>query len=267
MIDMHMHTRRCGHASGTPREYLDAGAAAGVATLCFTDHLPLPEDTPHALEYAMPAGQFPEYVWDIRTLAAESAAVAGPEVLLGVEADWIDGRQDEIRRMTKEHPLDLVLGSVHFIDGWAFDDPDLTDRYAEWDIANLWDRYFATLAEAAHSGLFDVMAHPDLVKKFGFLPEADPAEWYERTAEVFADSGVAYEVNTAGLRKPCAELYPAAGLLRAAVRRGVPVTCGSDAHKPDEVGAGMDQARKALLAAGYRSMVVFRGRVAEEVPL
>ena len=267
MIDMHMHTSRCGHATGTPQEYLDAAAAAGISTLCFTDHLPLPVDTPHALEYAMPAEQFPEYVRDIRALAADSARFSGPEVLLGVEADWIEGGDAEIRRMTREHSLDMVLGSVHFIDGWAFDDPDLTDRYSDWDIGKLWDRYFSTLADAASSGLFDVMAHPDLVKKFGFLPGEDPARWYEQTAEVLADAGVAYEVNTAGLRKPCAELYPAPGFLRAAARRGVPVTCGSDAHRPDEVGAGMGEAREALLAAGYRSLVVFRGRLPEEVPL
>jgi histidinol-phosphatase (PHP family) len=267
MIDLHMHTSRCGHASGTPEEYLEAAAAAGVSVMCFTDHLPLPTGTPRALEYAMPSEQLAQYVGDIRGLAVRSARAGGPEVLLGIEADWIEGRDDEIRRVCDESGFDMVLGSVHFVDGWAFDDPDLTDRYAEWDITELWDRYFATLSTAAGSGLFDVMAHPDLVKKFGHLPDVDPTPWYERTAEVFAATGVALEVNTAGLRKPCAELYPAPGFLRAAQRRGIPVTCGSDAHRPGEVGAGMDAARDALLEAGYRSVVVFRGRVPEEVPL
>jgi histidinol-phosphatase (PHP family) len=267
MIDLHMHTSRCGHASGTPEEYVRAATAAGVSVLCFTDHLPLPADTPHALQYAMPAEQLSGYVAEIRALAAATAADGGPEVLVGIEADWIEGRQDEIRHMCEESALDMVLGSVHFVDGWAFDDPDLTDRYAEWDIDELWDRYFATLSAAAASGLFDVMAHPDLVKKFGYLPSVDPTPWYERTAEALAAAGVAFEVNTAGLRKPCGELYPAPGFLRAAARLGVPVTCGSDAHRPDEVGAGLDAARDALLEAGYRSLVVFRGRVPEEVPL
>jgi histidinol-phosphatase (PHP family) len=267
MIDLHMHTSRCGHASGTPEQYVVAARAAGVSVMCFTDHLPLPADTPRALEYAMPAEQLPEYVAEIRTLAARSAADGGPEVLVGIEADWIAGREDEIRRMCGESAFDMVLGSVHFLDGWAFDDPDLTDRYAEWDIDDLWDKYFATLSEAAGSGLFDVMAHPDLVKKFGYLPSADPTPLYERAVDAFAAAGVAFEVNTAGLRKPCGELYPAQGFLRVAARRGVPVTCGSDSHSPGEVGAGLDVARDALLQAGYRSLVVFRGRVPEEVPL
>ena len=267
MIDLHMHTARCGHASGTPREYLDAGAAAGVSVMCFTDHLPLPADTPRATEYAMPPEQLQEYVSDIRAVAAQSSRDGGPEVLVGIEADWIEGRADEIRRTCDESAFDMVLGSVHFIDDWAFDDPDLTARYADWDIAKLWDRYFSTLETAARSGLFDVMAHPDLVKKFGFLPDVDPSGWYEQTVEVLAATGTAFEVNTAGLRKPCAELYPAVDFLKAAARLGVCVTCGSDAHRPSEVGAGMGAARDALLAAGYRSVVVFHGRVPEEVPL
>ena len=267
MIDLHMHTSRCGHASGTPREYLDAAVAAGVSVMCFTDHLPLPASTPRALEYAMPSEQLPAYISDIRRLAARSAREGGPEVLLGIEADWIEGGDEEIRRVLGESGFDMVLGSVHFVDGWAFDDPDLTDRYGEWDITRLWDRYFATLSAAAASGLFDVMAHPDLVKKFGYLPDVDPTPWYEQTAEAFAAAGVAFEVNTAGLRKPCGELYPAPGFLRVAARRGIPVTCGSDAHAPGEVGAGMGAARDALAEAGYRSVVVFRGRVPQEVPL
>jgi histidinol-phosphatase (PHP family) len=265
LIDLHIHTSRCGHATGTPREYVEAASTAGVSVMCFTDHLPLPLGTPHALEYAMPAEQLADYVSDIRSLAGYSADAGGPEVLLGIEADWIEGREDEIRRACVDARFDMVLGSVHFIDGWAFDDPDLTDRYGEWDLIELWDRYFATLATAAASGLFDVMAHPDLVKKFGYLPDVDATPWYEQTAEAFAAAGVAFEVNTAGLRKPCGELYPAPGFLRAAHRRGVPVTSGSDAHKPGEVGAGMGAARDALLEAGYRSVVVFRDRVPQEV--
>lgn len=267
MIDLHLHTSRCGHASGTVAEYVAAGHAAGLSVMCFTDHLPLPPETPRALEYAMAPQELSEYLADVRGAAAASAAAGGPEVRAGIEADWIEGRQEEVRRICDGSSLDMVLGSVHFIDGWAFDDPDLTDRYAEWDITRLWDRYFETFARAAGSGLFDVMAHPDLVKKFGFVPEVDLDPWYETAAEVLAESGTAFEVNTAGLRKPCRELYPAPGFLRAASRRGVPVTCGSDAHKPEEVGAGLDAARDALVAAGYRSAVVFRGRVPQEVPL
>jgi histidinol-phosphatase (PHP family) len=160
-----------------------------------------------------------------------------------------------------------VLGSVHFVDGWAFDDPDKRDRYSEWEIRELWERYFRDLIAAAESGLADVIGHIDLVKKFGYVPEGDLGALYADVAAALAGTGVAVEVNTAGLRKPCAELYPSAKLLSALHAAGVPVTVGSDAHAPAEVGSAWDEARAALLDAGYRSAVIFRSRLAEEVPL
>jgi histidinol-phosphatase (PHP family) len=153
----------------------------------------------------------------------------------------------------------MVLGSVHVLGDWAFDDPELIGRYGSVVIDEMWERYFSEVAAAARSGLFDVIAHPDLVKKFGFLPAGDPAAWYESTAEALAAGGCAVEVNTAGLRKPA--------LLEACLRRGVPATMGSDAHAAGEVGAGLREARELLRAVGYRSLVVFRSRRAEEVAL
>ena len=161
----------------------------------------------------------------------------------------------------------MVLGSVHFVEGWAFDDPDEMDGYRDLDIDGLWKRYFDQVALAVSSGTFDVLAHPDLVKKFGFFPDADPVPFYRQTADVLAASGIAVEVNAAGLRKPVGEIYPALAMLRECRRRGVPATMGSDAHAPSEVGSGLVRAREWLLEAGYRSVVVFRGRVPEEVSL
>lgn len=265
MIDQHVHTALCCHAGGTVEEYVAAAWTRGVTTLTFTDHLALPDGYPDG--YTMRAGQFDQYVGSIRAAAAGAEAAGGPEVLCGIEADWIPESADVVPRATEAHPLDIVLGSVHFIDDWAFDDPDLIDRYGQWDIDRLWERYFNELEAAAHSGLFDVMAHPDLVKKFGFFPGGDPTPLHERAAEAFSSSGVAVEVNTAGLRKPVGEVYPAVGLLRACRRRGVPATVGSDAHLPGEVAADFDVAAGLLREAGYRSIVVFRARRAEEVAL
>jgi histidinol-phosphatase (PHP family) len=259
MIDCHIHTQLCRHASGTPLEYVAAAQEAGVEVMAFTDHLPLLSGA--ETDYAMRWHELPDYVADIGQLKHRAA---DPEVLLGVEADWTPGCASELRSVLAEYPFDVVLGSVHFIDEWAFDDPDLTARYAEWDIDALWMRYFGDVAEAASSRLFDVMAHPDLIKKFRYLPSFDPQGLYEEAARAFAEAGVAIEVSTAGLRKPCAELYPAQGFLETCRRHGVAATVGSDAHRPEEVGYGWDAARGALLAAGYDSVVVFRGRKASE---
>jgi len=265
VIDLHMHTARCGHATGTPVEFVDAAREAGLDIVCFTDHLPMPADYPQ--HYTMRPHEVSEYLDDVSAAAAYSRETGGPEVLSGVEADWMPDEVAFTRETLASLPLDMVLGSVHFLGDWAFDDPDLIDRYGSVVIDEMWERYFTEVAAAARSGLFDVIAHPDLIKKFGFLPSGDPTAWYEAAAEALCAGGCAVEVNTGGLRKPINEIYPSLQLLQACQRRGVPATMGSDAHAAAEVGTGGRQARELLRTAGYRSLVVFRCRQAEEVAL
>lgn len=270
MIDMHVHTSRCRHARGTPDEVVAAAQSRGIRYLGFAEHLPLPADLlasdPHALSYAMPQDELPEYVAEILGLVDRRGA-ATPRILLGVEADLHPGNEEHVRRLVTSAPFDFVLGSIHYVDGWAFDDPDRTDGYERWDADDLWERYFRDLSAAAASGLVDVIAHPDLVKKFGCVPRTDPRELYDAFADAAAAAGVAVEVSTAGLRKPCAEIYPTADLLKTLRKHGVPVTIGSDAHAPDEVGYAYEAAVDALADAGYREAVVIIGRRMQEVPL
>ena len=265
MIDLHIHTERCGHATGRIAEYVEVGRARGLEVMCITDHLPMPE--PYPQHYAMRPEEMPAYVGDVLAAARASRDSGGPEILLGIEADWLPDAFSEVESAIAAHPFDLVLGSVHFLGDWAFDDPDLVARYDAWQPDALWERYFDEVANAAASGLYDVIAHPDLVKKFGSRPTVDPGPWYEQTAIALAEAGCAVEVNTAGLRKPVREIYPALDLLKACRRRGVPATTGSDSHAPSEVGEGFDLARELLAEAGYDSVVCFRQRVATEVAL
>ncbi|MDI6711770.1 MAG: histidinol-phosphatase HisJ family protein [Anaerosomatales bacterium] len=270
MIDMHVHTRRCRHARGSVQDVLAVARLRGMRYLGFAEHLPLPasllDQDPRAESYAMPESELADYVAEVLAVASDGHGT-GPRVLLGVEADLHPGNEAHVRRLVSSAPFDFVLGSVHFLDGWAFDDPELLDGYDRWDADRLWARYFEDLATAAASGIADAIAHPDLPKKFGCSPRTDPRELYEAFAEAVADAGVAVEVSTAGLRKPCAEIYPAPGLLAALNRRSVPVTIGSDAHAPEEVGYAYDAAVAALTDAGYREAVVIVGREMKEVPL
>lgn len=268
MIDLHVHTWRCRHATGTAEEYVRAAASSGVAVLGFTEHLPLAPGLasriPGAEGYAMPAAELPEYIADV-TGAAALGRELGVEVLCGIEIDAVPVALEHARAELARHSFDLVLGSVHFIDDWAFDDPDRREGYADWKSDELWERYFAEVVAAARTGLFDVVAHVDLVKKFGVWPDGPTRDLYRTLTAALAATDVAVEVNTAGLRKPCRELYPGQDLLRALCDAGVPATIGSDAHAPAEVGAGAAEAREALIEAGYRSVLVFRGRKAREV--
>ena len=270
MIDLHVHTYRCRHAEGTPCDYVRAAADRTVTTLAFTDHLPLSRElaarVPGADGYAMDETELPLYLSEVGE-AAQLGRELGVEVLCGIEADLVQTGLKDVRALVEDHPFDVVLGSVHFIDDWAFDDPSRRGHYDCWTPEDLWERYFADLAAAAATGIADVIAHADLVKKFCFTPEGPVDALYRRTADSLAAAGVAVEVNTAGLRKPCKELYPAPPFLRELKRAGVPVTVGSDAHSPSEVGSGWSAAVDALRDAGYHSALVFRARVPEEVGL
>ncbi|GAB4274600.1 MAG: histidinol-phosphatase [Coriobacteriia bacterium] len=258
MIDLHLHTRRCRHASGSLWEYVSSALDAGLAEVAFSDHLPLLHSDDH--DYAMPMEELPQYVADVQE-AAESAAQSGRvTVLLGIEADHARGREDETRRLLASYDFDVVLGSVHFIESWAFDDPRLKDGYDTWGVRDLYETYFSHVVDAARSGLFDVMAHLDLVKKFDVRLPEEPVGLYEGVAAELAGAGVAVEVNTAGWRKPCAEAYPSEALLRACRRAHVPATLGSDAHEPGHVGYRFEDARALLARCGYQEIVTFRRR-------
>ncbi len=255
LIDCHIHTARCGHATGNTAEYVRAAETSGLSAMVLSDHLPLPEGYDPDGAYAMSLDEIELYVREV----SDAAQASDVEVILGAEADWIPARADEtlsIQARAKAAGIRVFLGSVHFIDEWAFDDPDLVDEWANRRIIEVWEAYFTEWCEAARSGRFDVMAHPDLVKKFGHRPDRVPQDLYREAARAAADGGVAIEVSTAGLRKPVGELYPGRELLSAFHDNGVPACVGSDAHAPDEVGFRLDTAYDELTAVGYDSVVL-----------
>lgn len=192
------------------------------------------------------------------------------DLRLGIEADFIPGREDRVANLLEGRDLDYVVGSVHFVrrgggreDFVAVD----MDEYGAWgagmDAAEIWRRYFESLGEAARSGLFDILAHPDLVKVFGPsrpAPEGDLRRFYEPAIEGIADSGIAVEVSTAGLRKPAGEIYPARAFLEMCVEAGASFALSSDAHSPQDIGAGYEQALALLDAVGVRELCVFERR-------
>ncbi|MGE0025641.1 MAG: PHP domain-containing protein, partial [Thermoleophilia bacterium] len=191
---------------------------------------------------------------------------AGLPVLVGVEMDWLADRTAEIGAFLEGRPFDLVLGSVHFIDGRAIDDPTADDR--DWlPVEELWTRYLGELTAAAGSGLYDVMSHPDLPKVFGRRIPAHLDRLLDDAVAAIADAGVAVECSSAGLRKPVGELYPEPGLLARFRRAGVPVTLSSDAHAPQDVARDFATAVAALRGAGYETITRFSRREPSQVSL
>ena len=255
LTDCHIHTERCGHATGAVEDYVRAAVERGLVGMVMTEHLPMPEGMdPHA-EVSMPACDLEEYLVEVDLVRERYPQI---EIVTGVEADYLPERLDEVKAILgdatrRSDGATVVLGSVHLLDGWTFDDPRTIASWESRDVDAVWGRYFIVWCEACAAGLFDVMAHPDLIKKFGHRPSFDPREVYLEAARVAADSGVSIEVSTGGLRKPVGELYPGEELLRAFCDAGVPATVGSDAHAPKDVGFGIDGAYEAMYAAGYHS--------------
>ncbi len=267
MIDYHIHTARCGHGSGSAADYLAMARSLNLQEIGFTEHLPLFHTIDATL--AMSWDELPLYIADIERLKTEAAPARGEVgtlVRLGIEADYVPKYVEQTRAALNNYDFDFVMGSVHFIDGWGFDDRRNIANYDAYDLPDLYERYFELFMEAVSSGLFDVMAHPDLIKKY-FRLEDEPRALYERAAQVLAGHGVAIEVSSAGLRKPCRELYPSQTFLDACFAAGVSVTTGSDAHAPDQLAMDFTAVRQALELAGYTEIQTFDSRVRIPVAL
>ena len=260
--DTHTHTSRCGHAGGRDEEYIEAAIARGLGAIAVTDHVPfywLPREQ-HDPTLAMAPEELPRYVESVLTLKERYRT--GIEVLLGLEADYVSGYEDTLARLLEAYPFDVVLGSVHWLDGWWVDAPSSVARYRQGqdEVDRIWARYAELVIAAARSGLFDVLSHLDLAKKFGFRSSRPFAG---RQAEVVAEvarSGCAVELSSAGRRKPVGEDYPGPELVRELASAGVRFVLSSDSHAPAEVGWGFAEVVTQARSTGIRDVDVYRRR-------
>lgn len=255
LVTTHTHTNYTGHGEGTVEELVAAAEAAGIATIAVTEHYPLSEEMDAARYISMDPARVGQYLADI---AAAQAAHPRVEVVPGTELDWLGDREDRDFSKLDFTPFAHILGSVHFVDGWAFDDPAEEGRWHTVGADGVWKRYYEIWCEAASSkdAPFQTMAHPDLVKKFGYLPSFDPQRLYDEAAEAVSSAGRMVEVNTSGLWYACKEMFPAPALLRTFCRAGVPCSVGTDAHTPGNVARGIEDAYRLMYEAGYRKVTV-----------
>ncbi|MEI6971534.1 MAG: histidinol-phosphatase HisJ family protein [bacterium] len=260
--DTHMHTPLCKHASGAPAEYREVARSLNMAELCFTDHAPNPDGV--GALYGMDMSQFDDYRGMIRELQDGRQ----PTVFFGIEADYYPACRRHLSGWLSANSFDLVLCSVHYLGNWGFDNPDEMDGWKSADVKGVWLRYFELLGEAAESRLFDVVGHIDLPKKFGHrLRDGILKEMAQPVLDKIAAAGMTVELNTGGLRKPAAEIYPSALLLSLARERGIPICFGSDAHEPQQVGQDFDKALRLAREAGYTDYMRFRRRAKMITPL
>jgi len=274
LTDYHLHIRPDDPAA-SPAEwftaenaarYRDAAGEAGIGELGVSEHIYRFDealeiwDNPLWREFA--SDDVDEYCAFVRDQT---------DLRLGIEADFVPGREDRVASFLEARDWDYVVGSIHFLgDAGALDE----ERFDIWGSGmgaeKIWTTYFTWLGELARTGSYDILAHPDLVKHWGGrrpAPEGELRRYYELAADGLAESKIAVELSTAGLRKPVGELYPSREFLEMALEAGCPVALSSDAHRPEDVGAGYDQALELLDSLGVTELAVFEGRRRRLVPI
>lgn len=244
--------------------YRDAATAAGIEELGVSEHV-------HRFTQALDVWDHP--FWRLNAhddLDAYCEFLRANDLRVGIEADFVPGTEDKMANLLEGRPFDYVVGSVHFLGSDAFDDADYDVWGTHGDPEVVWGRYFESVAEAARSGLFDILAHPDLVKVWGAdrpVPDRDLRHYYEPLVEAVAETGIAVEMSTAGLRKPVGEIYPAPSLAAMFAEAGAKFCLSSDAHLPEQVGFRYADAIELLHEIGVNEICVFSGRTATMQPL
>ena len=254
--DYHMHTPLCRHAVGEPEEYARRALEIGLTEIGFSDHSPMRQD--NFDNWRMNFSQLDEYVEKIRATQKKFPQL---QIRLALEVDYFPNGEDWIRELAAKYPWDYFIGSVHYVsDSWAIDDPQKLSEWKNRDSFEVWQIYFERLTKAAESKLFEIIGHADLPKKFGHKPNHDCTPLYVNFLDAAKKSGSAIELNTAGLRKDCKEIYPSREILQLAFQKNVPITFGSDAHAPSEVGMNFAEAVSLAREIGYTYFCRFADR-------
>ncbi len=245
MIDYHLHVVAHGDRPMTVENilaYCEVAHERGIRQMGITEH--------------------DRYLDDIDLAAFQEARELSQDVelRLGIEVDFVPGREEEMDFFASALPYDYVIGSVHRVGDEEVDHPDHQDIYEKWEIYDLYRAYYENVRAAALSGRFEVLGHPDLIKIFRRFPDEDITPMLEETADAVAESGIVVDVNSAGLRKPVGEIYPSRDFLEMFYRRGVPIILSSDAHAPDQVAAGYGRLLRLVHDVGYRELVTFMNR-------
>lgn len=261
--DYHMHTPLCKHAVGEPTEYAAYALKLGLTEIGMSDHNPMIRDDFD--DWHMAIGELDQYVEMVEKARRDHPAL---RIKLALEVDYIPGHEDWIRELAGRHAWDYLIGSVHYVtDTWDLDNPKKISQWQERPAMETWTEYFHRLTKAAESGLFEIIGHADLCKKFCFYPKQDCTHLYDRFLTAAKASNTAIEINTAGLRKDCKEMYPSRYFLQMAYRMGVGLTFGSDAHAPQEVGMNFTDAVEVAQSIGYTHACRFTQRKCEVVRL
>lgn len=255
--DYHTHSR-FSDGESFPEDYIEPAIRNGLKEIGFSEHLTLFRDK---LNWSMSGTEVKPYVKSIRALATKTKEI---KVRTGLEVDYFPGKEKEIGSFLADVELDYIIGSVHYLGDSTVDmGPEF---YHGKNIDNLFEVYFEQVIAAAASGLFDIIAHCDLIRIYGFRPSSDPEYLYRKMARSFKIHDVVFEINTNGRNRPIADFYPDRRFLRIFREEDVPVCVNSDAHMPSRIGQYFDEAYQLLRSTGYSEMAVFENRERYMIP-
>ncbi len=248
--DYHIHTRHSdGH--GEPEEYVSFALKENISELGFSDHLTL---TDKQQDWSIQLDRLDRYIEEILVLKSKTKDI---KIMLGIEADYLPGKEDEIQKYIDLYPFDYVIGSVHYMDGPV---DNGTDYYKNKNLEDLFEKYFKLIARAAASGLFDIIGHPDLVRIYNYYPGSDIEHLYRELAAEIKRYDLVIELNTNGKNKPLNSFYPNPDFLHLFREEGVGICVNSDSHYPSLVGQHFNEAYDLLIKAGYKEMATFSER-------
>ncbi|CAA6808394.1 MAG: Histidinol-phosphatase (EC [uncultured Sulfurovum sp.] len=250
-IDLHNHTTRCNHAKGSMKSYIERAIELGIDIYGFSEHAPMNFDKYYRLNFS----EMSDYVNDVKSLQA--LYQDDIEILLGYEVDYLQGHMDERVLNAK---VDYMIGSIHFLGEWGFDNPEFKAEYQNKNIDEIWLEYFNTIESMVKTQKFDIVGHVDLLKIFNYMPKKDIRLIAQGALKAIKKSNMVLEINTAGLRKPCKEIYPSQSLLEVAYELDIPITFSSDAHAIGQVGFKYDEAVTLAKKTGYTQAVTFKQR-------
>ena len=251
IVDLHNHTTLCNHAEGTIDEYILQAIASGTKIFGFSEHAPMDFDPKYRLSFEQMS------IYKKNILNAKKKYANEIEILFAYEVDFLEGHMDE-RVLNAD--VDYLIGSVHFIDKWGFDNPEFIGRYEDENIDDIWQKYFDAIEKMAKSGLFDIVGHLDLIKVFKFMPRKNILDIAKNALMAIKEADMALEINMAGYRKPIKEAYPSKELLEEAFKLGIPITFSSDAHAPKQVSLFASEIIALARSLGYKQCATFKNR-------
>ena len=250
-IDLHNHTTRCNHAKGSMESYIERAIELGIDIYGFSEHAPMNFDEHYRLKFS----EMGLYTSEVEMLQEKYKGQI--KILLGYEVDYLEGKMDS-RVLNAD--VDYLIGSVHFLDEWGFDNPEFIAEYQNRDIDTIWQEYFNAIEAMAKMGQFEIVGHLDLIKVFNFMPKKDIRTIATPALKAIKASNMVIELNSAGLRKPVKEIYPSPLLLELAYELEIPITFSSDAHAIGQVGYRYSEAKELATKIGYTQAVSFEKR-------